>query len=182
MRIAPRARKAGLTIHVCTSVGWFGAVIVYFALGAAAAFGGSEVLTAAAYLVMDWAAWTVLVPLALASLATGIAQAVTTPWGLMQHYWVTIKLIITLIATVVLIAYTPTLNGLAEVAARVPLAQGDLQALRSPTVLVDTTGALLLLLAATVLAIYKPAGLTRHGQRTRLNRETRNHTTRLGID
>jgi hypothetical protein len=40
----------------------------------------------AAYLAMDLTSRFVIVPLARASLLTGLAQALGTPWGLFRHY------------------------------------------------------------------------------------------------
>jgi hypothetical protein len=50
---------------------------------------------------------------------------------------------------------------------RTPLTAADVALLRSPSVVVHSTGALVLLATATVLAIRKPVGLTPHGQRVR---------------
>ena len=160
-----RVRKASLALHVASSVGWFGAVLVYVALGVAAVSSDDTALTAAVYVTMDWAAWVVLVPLAVASLVSGVVQSLVSPWGLMRHYWVVVKLVLTAVATGVLLAYTQTLSTLADVAARTPLTAGDLAVLRSSSVIVHTTGALVVLVLALLLAVYKPRGLTRHGQR-----------------
>ena len=165
--LSPPARKALLILHVVSSVGWVGAVLVYLALGVAAVTSGDTGLVRAVYVVMDWASWVVLVPLAVTSLLSGILQSVATPWGLFRHYWVSFKLAITVLATVVLVAYTGTLSAFAEVASAVPSAGLDLTLLRSPSVIIHSAGALVLLLLATILGVYKPAGLTRYGQRQR---------------
>ena len=115
-----------------------------------------------AYLVMDAAAWLVLVPLALASLLTGIVQAVGTTWGLFRHYWVVFKLAINVFSTVVLLLYTKTFASMAAVA-RDPSA--DLVDVRNASPLLHAGGALVLLLAATTLAVVKPPGLTPVGRR-----------------
>jgi hypothetical protein len=168
MRVPRWARKASLTLHVAASVGWLGAVLVYLALGVAAVVSNDTALVAAVYLAMSWAAWVALVPLALATLVTGVVQSLVSPWGLLRHYWVAVKLVLTFVATAVLLAYTQTLSTFADVAARVPLSAGDLGVLRSPSVIVHAVGALVMLLGALVLAVYKPRGLTRHGQRQRV--------------
>lgn len=165
MALRPRARKALLTLHVLTSVGWTGAVLVYLALGIAAVTSTDTTLVRSAYVAMDWAAWTVLVPLAVASLVTGVIQSLLTRWGLVRHYWVIFKLAITLVATAVLITYTGTLHRFADLATEEPFTAQQLGLLRSPSVVVHSTGALLLLAAATLLAVYKPAGVTRRGHR-----------------
>ena len=64
------ARKAVLTVHIVSSVGWVGAVVVYLSLGVAAVASADTDLVRAAYLVMNWAAWVVLVPLAVTSLVS----------------------------------------------------------------------------------------------------------------
>lgn len=154
-------------MHVLVSVGWVGAVVVYLALGVAAITTDDPGLVRAAYLSMDWAAWVVLVPLAVASLVTGVGQALLTPWGLFRHYWVVVKLAIAVVATVVLVTYTETLTTFAEAAARPRWTATDQALLGSASVVVHTTGALVLLVVATILAVHKPPGLTRHGQRAR---------------
>lgn len=167
MRVPPALRRCGLTLHVLSSVGWVGAVVVYLALGAGAVWADDPALTRAAYVSMDWAAWLVLVPLAVTSLVTGVVQALATPWGLFRHYWVIVKLVIALVATGVLLVYTQTLASFAETAALPAWTAADQALLASPSVVLHTVGALVLLGMATVLAVYKPAGLTRHGQRQR---------------
>jgi DMSO/TMAO reductase YedYZ heme-binding membrane subunit len=115
----------------------------------------------AMFLAMDVASWAVLVPLAVASLVTGMTQSLGTRWGLLRHYWVVVKLWITVIATIVLLLYTATLEHLARVAER----DASAAELDSPTVVVHAALALTLLLGATILAVFKPAGLTRRGRR-----------------
>ena len=78
-----------------------------------------------------------------------------------------VKLGITVVATAVLFDYTETLNVFASVASRTPFTATDAAYLRNSSVLLHSTGALVLLVVATVLAVFKPTGLTRHGQRRR---------------
>jgi hypothetical protein len=75
-----------------------------------------------------------------------------------------IKLLITLVATVVLLMYMQTLGSLADMAAGTR-AGDDLGVLRTPSVVLHASVALLLLLVTTTLAVYKPPGLTRYGRR-----------------
>ena len=52
---------------------------------------------------------------AVAALLTGVVQSLGTSWGLFRHYWVVIKLIITIISTGLLLVHTrlaPVLYGL----------------------------------------------------------------------
>jgi hypothetical protein len=159
--MTPRVRKLALTAHVSASVGWLGAVAGFLGLSVVGLTSDDADTVRGAYLVMEPGAWFVLVPLAFASLLTGLVQALGTTWGLFRHYWVLFKLLINLVATLVLLTYMETFRFMADVAAD---PSADLGVVRnaSPTL---HAGAALLLLAATTLAVYKPRGLTRYGRR-----------------
>jgi hypothetical protein len=173
MPMAPRVRKLGLTAHVIASVGWLGAVAGFLALALAGVTSEDPQLVRGAYLTMELIGWFVLVPLSIASLLTGFVQSVGTPWGLFRHYWVVAKLLINVVATGVLLIYMQTLGDLAGVARQATLSGADLGLLRSPTAVVHAGLALLLLLTATALAVYKPRGRTRYGRRKHQSREAR---------
>lgn len=164
MRFAPALRRFTFTAHVTSSLGWLGAVIVFISLAAIGLSSEDEATVRGAYLVMAPAAWFALVPLAHASLLSGIALSLGTTWGLVRHYWVVLKLIITLFSTVVLLVYMGTFRQMAGVAAD-PVV--ELGLVRNPSPLVHAILALILLVVATVLAIYKPFGMTPYGVRQR---------------
>jgi len=86
MTMPPHLRKFALTAHVTTTVGWLGAVVVFLALAVVGLTSQDPQTVRGAYLVMEPAAWLVLVPLAFASLLTGIVQALGTTWGFFRHY------------------------------------------------------------------------------------------------
>ena len=150
----PRLRRFALTAHVVSSVGWLGAVVVFLALSFVGLTSQDPGVVRAAYLAMESIGWLVLVPLSAASLLTGLLQSLATKWGLFVHYWVLMKLGITVVVTIVLLLYMQTLNHLAGVAAELPLASGDLDALRSASPLLHSGTALLLLLVAATLSVY----------------------------
>ncbi|RZU33913.1 DUF2269 domain-containing protein [Blastococcus saxobsidens] len=161
MTAPPVVRKATLTLHVTSSVGWLGAVVVAVALSAVVAGSSDAQLVRAGYLVLDRIGWWVLVPLAVASLVSGVLQSLLTPWGLVRHWWVVVKLVLTVLATGVLLLYTGTLGRLAATAR---IADGSAVPLSSSP-LVHSLGALVVLLGAVVLSVHKPRGLTRYGWR-----------------
>lgn len=162
----PRLRKFALTAHVVSSVGWLGAVVVFFALAVVGLTSQDAQTVRGAYLAMGSTAWLVLVPLAFASLLTGVVQSLGTQWGLFRHYWVLIKFGITVFATYVLWGYTSTLTSLGDAAAaQATMSGNELAMLRSPSVVVHSGVALLLLLVTTALSVYKPRGMTSYGQR-----------------
>ena len=160
--MSPRLRKLGLTAHVVSSVGWLGAIVAFLALAVAGLTSDDPQLVRGVYLVAEPITWFVIVPFALPSLLTGIVQSLGTTRGLFRHYWVLFKLLIAVVATTVLLLYTQTVGSFADVAAD---SGSDLRELQAPTFVLHSGAALLLLLAATVLAVYKPRGITRYGWR-----------------
>ena len=161
MTMPPRLRKFALATHITLAVGWIGAVAGYIALDVAAATSQDAKTLRAAYLAMELIAWYAIVPLALASLLTGLVMSLGTKWGLFQHYWVLISLVLTIISTVVLLLHMPTVSIFADMA---QAANGaDLAALGGD--LFHPSIGLLILLVVTGLNVYKPRGLTRYGWR-----------------
>lgn len=157
-------RRLNLTAHVGTSVGWLGAVLTYLAIAIAGVRAVEADRVRAAFVSMELIGWTVIVPLALAALLTGLIHSLGTEWGLFRHYWVLTKFILTLVATVVLLLHMPTVSRIAEAAAVGPV---DFVKLGAPPLqpVVHSAGGLFVLLAATVLSIYKPWGKTPYGKR-----------------
>jgi hypothetical protein len=168
----PWWRRLALTVHVTTSVGWLGAVAVTLALGVIGATSRDARTAQAAFLVLELVAPLVLIPLAVASLLSGTIQSVGTTWGLVRHYWVLFKLLINIGAIAVLLAYTQTLASLADTAAQPGFSSDSLGPMRaSPAI--HSALAPGLLVGATVLAVYKPRGMTRYGQRRQRQRRKR---------
>lgn len=161
-RMAPPVRKAALVAHVACSVGWLGVVLVFVALAVLGIAGSDEMTVRGAYLVVEQVAWCALVPLAIASLVTGIVQSLGTRWGLFRHYWVVFKLGLTVVATGVLLMYMQTFGHLARVAAD---PGADLEVVRNFSPVLHSVAAAFVLLVITALAIYKPRGLTPYGCR-----------------
>jgi hypothetical protein len=154
-RLPPRWRKLLLTTHVATSVGLLGTDATVLLLAAEGARGSEP---GAVYPAAQLIGALLLVPLALASLTTGITLGLLTPWGLLRHWWVTAKLALTTAGTVLAVAVlTPTLSGLAAASrSDDAIALGDrLELVR------DSGAASLVLLVTVVLSVYKPFGRIR---------------------
>jgi len=115
--------------------------------------------------------WFVIVPLSLASLLTGLVQSLGTTWGLSRHYWVLAKLLLTVLATAVLLLHTQPISYVARVAAETTLSSADLRRLRIQLV-ADAGAALLVLLVTTTLSVYKPRGMTPYGRRKQHEQRT----------
>jgi hypothetical protein len=165
MTMGPAARKAALVAHVTSSVGWIGAVVVTLILGVVGLTSQDVQLVRGVYLAMEPIGWLVLLPFSVASLATGLIVSLGAPWGLFRHYWVVTKLLMNVFASLVLVLYTQTLAVMADAAAQANVADAGLDGLREPSPVIHSVLALLLLLVAAVLSVYKPRGMTRYGQR-----------------
>ncbi len=172
MTMTPRVTKLALTAHITASVGWLGTVACFLALSIVGLTHEDAQTVRAVYLVMEPTGWFVLVPLSLASLLTGLVQSLGTKWGLFRHYWVLFKLLMNVFATIVLLMYMQTLDYFARLATDTPLSSDDLSGLRNPSPMIHAALALLLLLVATVLAVYKPRGLTPYGWRKQHEQRT----------
>jgi len=164
MAMAPRLRKFALTAHVTSSVGWLGAVAGFLALAVAGLISRDTQTVRAVYLVMDLTAWYVIVPLCLASLLTGLVSSLSTTWGLFRHYWVLLKILITIPSSLMLLVHMQPISYIAGVAANTPLSIADLHGLKIQLV-IESGAAVVVLLVATALSMYKPKGLTRYGWR-----------------
>ena len=172
MRFPPLVRKAVLTAHVGTSVGWLGSVVAYLALDLAAVTSGDPEVSRAAFVAMELVVVSAVVPLALAAVVIGVVNALGTTWGLFRHWWVVVKLLLTSVATAVLLLQVPGIRSMAA-AARSGTDPSDL-----PGTLGHSIGGLVVLVLVTVLSTYKPRGLTRYGWR-RQQAERREPAARL---
>jgi hypothetical protein len=157
-------RKFLLITHITLAVGWIGAVAAYVILVVAAMTTDDEPTLRAAWIAMDLIGWRLIVPLALTSLLTGCVIALATPWGLFRHYWVLLSLVLTVVATGVLLLHMPAVSNLAGAAA-----ESDAATLRAGLrgELLHAGLGLVILLAIEALNVYKPQGLTAYGRRAR---------------
>lgn len=168
--MSPGVRNLALTAHVVASVGWLGAVAGFLALAIISLTGRDAEIVDSCYIAMEFTARLVIVPLSFASLVTGLVQSLGTKWGLFRHYWVLAKLLINVFASIVLLMYMPTLDYLASAAGLKPTHPGGGGAPGDLSPVLHSSAALLLLLVATVLAVYKPRGLTTYGWRKQQER------------
>jgi hypothetical protein len=172
MMMTSPIRKLALTLHVTVSVGWLGAVAGFLALSIIGLTSQDPQTIQAVYLAMELTAVYVIVPSSVAALLTGLVQALGTKWGLFQHYWVVIKLLITLVATVILLVHMQPIHYLADAARETVFSSTDLRQLRIQ-LMTDAGAALVALLVTTALSIYQPRGLTPYGWRKQQAQQTK---------
>src|SRR6266545_2749355 len=115
--MSPRLHKFVLTAHITSSVGWLGSVTGFLVLAVAGLTSQDSQLVRGAYLAMELVASFIIVPLSLASLLTGLIQALGTKWGLFRHYWIVFKLVINVASTFLLLVHMQPISHLADVAA-----------------------------------------------------------------
>jgi hypothetical protein len=161
-----------LTIHIAGSVGAFGGLVSVATL-TTSTLGGSDPLSAyrAAYLTET----TIVIPLALVALASGIALGALSRWGLFRFWWVAIKLVITAALTALAsLGLTPHLHEAADrAAAGAPISiEEHLELTMLPA------GAAALLLVNIALSVYKPAARLK---RDRTARSTRTSTRKTAV-
>src|SRR5262245_52622746 len=164
MIMSHRLQRFRLPPHVTSSVGWLGSVAGFLVLAVAGLTSQDSQMVRAAYPAMELLAWYAIVPLSLASLLTGLIQALGTKWGLFRHYWIVFKLVINVASSVLLLVHMQPIIPLAAVAARITLLSGDYFLLRFQLV-ADASYAVVALLVATTLSVYKPRGLPPYGWR-----------------
>lgn len=163
MIMPPRVRKFALATHLTCSVGWVGAVAAYLALDVSVVVSEDPDDVRAAWIAMDLVASRIIVPLALASVVTGLVMSLGTRWGLFRHWWVLISFLLTVAATVVLLFEVAVISHMAAVAGDPRTSSDELLAL--PGTLPHSIGGLLVLLVVQVLNVYKPQGVTPYGWR-----------------
>lgn len=159
--LTPALRKLNLTAHIASSAGWFGAVAVFLALAIASLTSPDDQVVKGACFAMSVAGWFVILPLAISSLLTGVVQGLGTSWGLVRYYWVFAKLVLTALATLVLLLKMKLISA---VAASAVSFNGDFRQARLE-LLVHAAGGLVILLTATVLSVFKPWGKTSFGRK-----------------
>lgn len=154
--LSRRLRHVVLIAHIAASVGWLGADVVLLVLSVTGLTTADPALTVAVYRAIGVLVPLVLVPATFVALGTGLLLAVGTRWGLLRHWWVVAKLVLTVGLTVaVFLALRPGVAELATAAAGPGVGTGDAREL-----LFGPTVSLVVLLFATALSVLKPWGRT----------------------
>jgi uncharacterized membrane protein len=140
-----------------------GAAIAFIVLDVTTVTSQNPDVLRGAYIAMDPITRWAIVPLAAATLATGLVVSLGTKWGLFRHYWVVVSLVLTTVSTLVLLVQLPVIGQRAAMA--LDPATTDAQVQGMGNLLLHSIGGTVVLAVIMVLNIYKPRGLTRYGWR-----------------
>lgn len=164
MALTSSLRKLVRTAHVIVTVGWLGAVASFFVLSIVGLTGQDVQVVRAVYIAMGLITWYIILPLSfIPLLITGPLLSLGTPWGLFRHYWILAKLLINVLSTLILLVHLQPISYLSRIAT-----EGTLSSANDPVqiqMVVASGAALVALLVATGLAVYKPRGMTAYGWR-----------------
>ena len=156
-RLVGRPRRLVRATHVAVAGGWLGLVAAMLVLGITAHTARSAGLSQATYRSMDLIGGTVIPPLAVATLVTGLALSLLTPWGIVRHWWVVTKVVLGLAVIVTAVSLTDSWLEQARATSGVAAAGRRL--------VTTSVVHLAMLTFATVISVDKPWGRTPYGRR-----------------
>ncbi|GAB1508630.1 hypothetical protein [Actinophytocola sp. KF-1] len=161
-RLTPTTYKLLLLLHIVVSVGWLGLNVGNLTLAITGLTTDDPGTQHTAFGAMYLVGGTLLIPVSLLALVSGVLLGIYTRWGLIRYWWVAVKLALTVIA-VVLIPVS-LLPGLSELSALMAVTPADQLADTGPLALdmlaagcVSTT----MYVTNAVLSVLKPWGRTR---------------------
>ncbi|MDX2680484.1 PDR/VanB family oxidoreductase [Streptomyces sp. NY05-11A] len=164
-RLSGRGRKVTLAVHILSSVGWVGLSLSMATLALIGYLTSDPGVAEGAYYAMYVFDESTVSLVSLVCGASGVLLGCGTPWGLMRHWWVLVKWVLTLAVAAFAWVYThPLVLTAAEKAAAAeggvyrPGTEGTLLAWTVPPVFG-------VLVFTGVLSVYKPWGRTRRGRR-----------------
>lgn len=171
-QLSGRPRKVVRATHIAVSVGWLGLVVAMLTLSISAATAADSTFALACYAMMERIGGAVVPVFAVATLVTGIVLSVATPWRLLPHWWVIVKLVLAVAVIVTAVALTGDwVQQAVGYAARAPGAEGgSTGSLAAWLVVAGSVVHLLLLWAATTISVDKPWGKTKRGRATAADR------------
>ncbi len=164
-RLSARGRKVTLAVHILSSVGWVGLSLSMATLALIGYLTSDPGVAEGAYYAMYVFDESTVSLVSLVCGASGVLLGWGTPWGLMRHWWVLVKWVLSLGVAAFAWVYThPLVLTAAEQAGAVE--GGIYRPGREGTLLAWTVPPVFAVLVFTgVLSVYKPWGRTRRGRR-----------------
>jgi hypothetical protein len=162
-RLTPAARKAVLVLHVVAGIGWMGVDIALLVLLITARTTNDAALVVSGFNAIRMIVPIAVPPLSLGILVTGLILGLGTRWGLVRYWWVLVKLLLSLIMTVlVFVSLVPAVSDIAVLSVTTLSADAVRASLGTlPTMLLfPPIVSFLMLGVAAILSIFKPWQLT----------------------
>ena len=144
--LAPKVRRAVLSLHVISSVGLLGASSALLFLAVTASTTADAELSHSAYRFISQFGFVFGIPLSFSGLISGLVLGLYSKWGVLRYPWVTIKLIL-LVTTI--------LSG-ALFIGRLSEQLADGAGGSETQLLVAAAYNVVALVTSTVLSVYKP--------------------------
>ena len=169
-QLRPKPRKALVAAHAIFAACWVGVGLTFVAMSVVAMSTNDIRTTQAVYELMAVFDITLLPWTNFGTILTGIALSMTTKWGLVRYYWVVAKVAIAVGILVMAFGFLhDALERAAHEAAALAAAGGTAAQISgaSDVVLWGFGVALLSLVGALLLSLYKPGGRIRRRQLTR---------------
>ena len=167
-QLRPKPRKALVAAHAIAAASWIGIALTFVAMSVVAMSTNDIHLTQAIYELMATFDITLLPWANFATFLTGIALSITTKWGLIRYYWVAAKIAIAVGILMMAFGFLHESLETAGAQAAALAATGGAAAQlsgASDVVLWGFGCAMLSLVGALLLSLYKPGGRTRRGRR-----------------
>lgn len=167
-RLSKRPRQALLAFHAVTSAAWLGIAVMFVALSGLALSAANVRDAQTIYETMVFFDQTMLPMATMAATTSGFALGVTTKWGILRHRWVAIKVVLSFAVLGIAFGFLhDALERSAAEAADLAAVGGTVADITSSgqVVLGGFTLALVSLVGAMLLSIYKPRGMTPWGLR-----------------
>ena len=120
LRLGRTTRRLVFLAHVILALGWLGVDVVIGVFTVTGFTSHDPNRVATSYLALETFAVPLLLMFGVGALGTGLLLTLASGWGVVRYWWVTVKLVINLLlSSLVLILLRPRVAAAAEQAARV---------------------------------------------------------------
>jgi hypothetical protein len=172
----PRTRKTLLVTHLVSAGAWIGIDVLVAVLVGIGWWSDDPQRRATAYQALGWFVVWPMLTAALICLASGVALALRSRWGLVRYWWVLVKLVLNIVlSTLIVVALRP---GMPDVVRHgQDLAAGVRSDVDVSFLFFPPAVSLTALTAATVIAVFKPWGRVRGRRPGPGHERPRRHTT-----
>ena len=161
-RLSRRVRRGLLAVHILCGVGWMGADVLLAILVLTGRLSDDGATVAAAYTAIRLVIPPAVPVLASGMLVTGVLLGLGTKWGLVQWWWVFVKLMIGIVLTVlVFVALVPGALSIPEGLTGTADAVRDTVGRAGEDLMFPPFVSIAALAFALALSVYKPWSRTR---------------------